>query len=249
MDYTIGLFITGLFILGSAFYRRRKIAIHQKLQQDLEETYDVSNLDHSGNTRYARCYSHKWVIDNITRKSHSKIGSLFQDYLANNTLLAAIWIGIIVGISSVIIALLFIESIRSIGTVVVIFILGALIALGPGGPRYSENLLDAVLNNEITELNAHDFVYVKIANDTIRKSVLVNTTLGLLFILISPWADMLPTLLALGIAFVTVYLIWEPALVLMNIHIALALLYVAGFIGVFGFVCLKLGQKLTTPEE
>ncbi|MHA1927362.1 MAG: hypothetical protein ACTSV2_02150 [Candidatus Thorarchaeota archaeon] len=249
MEYTIGLFITGLFILVCVFYRRRKIAIHQKLQQDLEETYDVSSLDHSGNTRYARCYSHKWVIDNITRKSHSKIGSLLQDHLANNTLFAAIWIGIIVGSSSIIITLLLIESLRTIGTVVVIFILGALIALGPGGPRYSESLLDAVLENEITELNAHDFVYVKIANDTIRKSVRINTALGLLFILISPWADMLPTILALGIAFVTIYLIWEPALVLMNFHIALALLYITGFIGVFGFVCLKLGQKLTTPDE
>lgn len=249
MEYTIGLFITGLFILVCTLYRRRKMAIHQKLQQNLEETYDVSNLDLSGNTQYARCYSHKWVIDNVTKKSHSKIGSLFQDHLANNTLLAAIWIGIIVGTSSIIIVLLFIESMRTIGTVVVIFILGALIALGPGGPRYSENLLDAVLNNEITDLNAHDFVYVKIANDTIRKSVIINASLGLLFILISPWAEMLPTLLALGIAFVTVYLIWEPALVLMNIHLALALVYVASFIGVFGFVCVKLGQKLTTPEE
>lgn len=249
MEYTIGLFITGLFILVCTLYHRRKIATHQKLQQNLEETYDVSSLDLSGNTQYARCYSHKWVMDNITRKSHSKIGSLFQDHLANNTLLAAIWIGIIVGSSSIIITLLFIQSMRAIGTVIVIFILGVLIVLGPGGPRYSENLLDAVLNNEITELNAHDFVYVKIANDTIRKSVIINASLGLLFILISPWADMLPTLLAMGIAFVTVYLIWEPAIVLMNIHIALALLYVAGFIGVFGFVCLKLGQKLTTPEE
>jgi len=249
MEYTIGLFITGMFILVFTLYRTRKISIHQKLQQNLEETYDVSSLDLSGNTRYARCYSHTWVIDNVTRKTHSKIGSMFQDHLANNTLLAAIWIGMIVGSSSVIITLLFIESMRTIGTVIVIFILGVLIVLGPGGPRYSENLLDAVLKNEITELNAHDFVYVKIANDTIRKSVIINASLGLLFILVSPWADMLPVLLAQGIAFVTVYLVFEPAVALMNIHIALALIYIAGFIGVFGFVCLKLGQKLTTQEE
>ncbi|MHA1613522.1 MAG: hypothetical protein ACTSYJ_01680 [Candidatus Thorarchaeota archaeon] len=249
MEYTIGLFITGLFILVSTIYRMRKRAVHQRLQQTLEEAYDVSNLDLSGNTQYAHCYSNKWVMDNITTKSHSKIGSLFQDHLANNTLLAVMWIGIIVGISSVIITLLFIESMRTIGTVIVIFILGVLIVLGPGGPRYSENLLDALLKSDITELNAHDFVYVKIANDTIRKSVIINASLGLLFILISPWADMLPILLAQGIAFVTVYLIWEPAVVLMNIHIALALLYIASFIGVFGFVCMKLGQKLTTPEE
>ena len=249
MEYTIGLLVTGMFILVFTLYRARKITNHRRLQKSLQESYDVSNLDLSGNIQYARCYSHQWVLDNITRKSHSKIGALFQEHLANNTLFAAMWIGFIIGISSLVITLLLVQSLRVIGTVIVIFILGILIVLGPGGPRYSENLLDAVLEKEINDLNAQDFVYVKIANDTIMKSVIVNVFLGLLFILIAPWGDMLPGLLAQGIAFVTAMLIWEPAVLLFNYNIILALLYIAAIIGVSSFVCLKLGQKLTSQED
>ncbi len=249
MEYTIGLVVTGIFILVVALYRVRKITIHRRLQKNLQETYDISNLDLSGNTQYASCYSHQWVMDNITRKSHSRIGAIFQEHLANNTLFAAMWVGFLVGISSLVITLLLIQSLRVIGTVIVIFILGMLIALGPGGPRYSESFLDAVLEKEIEELNAQDFVYVKIANDTILRSVIVNVSLGLLFILISPWADMIPVLLAQVIAIVTVMLIWEPAVVLFNYNIGLALLYIGAIIGVSSFVCLKLGQKLTSQDD
>ncbi|MBY8996265.1 MAG: hypothetical protein KGD60_00940 [Candidatus Thorarchaeota archaeon] len=249
MEFTIGLLITGSFILIVTLYRLRNVRQHRGLQHQIQEAYDVSSLDVSGNTRYASCYSHTWVMDNITRKSHSRIGAMLQDHLANNTLLAGMWIGLIVGTSSMLLTLLLVQSLRTIGTVIVIFVVGALIALGPGGPRYSENLLDAVVKNQIEDLNAQDFVYVKIANDTIQRAVIVNVVLASVFIIIAPWGDMLPTLLAQGIAIFTVNLIWEPAFFLLNVHIAFALFYIAAIIGFSSFVCLKLGQRLTSQEE
>lgn len=249
MEYTIGLLITGSFILLVTLYRLRKFRQHRVLQHQIQDTYDVSNLDVSGNTRYVSCYSHTWVMDNISTKSHSKIGAMMQDHLANNTLLAGIWIGLVVGTSSMLLTLLLVQSLRAIGTVIVIFLVGAMIALGPSGPRYSENLLDAVMANQIDDLNAQDFVYVKIANDTIRRAAIVNVVLASAFIIISPWGDMLPILLAQGVALFTVFLIWEPAKLLLDVNIAVALLYIAGVIGVSSFVCLKLGQRLISQEE
>ncbi len=249
MEYTIGLLITGSFILLVTLYRLRKVRQHRGLQHQIQETYDVSSLDVSGNTRYVSCYSHTWVMDNISTKSHSKIGAMMQDHLANNTLLAGIWIGLVVGTSSMLITLLLVQSLRAIGTVIVIFLVGAMIALGPSGPRSSENLLDAVMANQIEDLNAQDFVYVKIANDTIQRAVIVNVVLASAFIIIAPWGDMLPILLAQGIALFTVFLIWEPALLLLDFNIAAALFYIAGVIGVSSFVCLKLGQRLISQEE
>jgi hypothetical protein len=188
-------------------------------------------------------------MDNITRKSHSRIGAILQDHLANSTLLAGMWIGIIVGISSMLLTFLLVQSLRAIGTVIIIFIIGFMIALGPGGPRYSEELLEAVLKKEITELNAQDFVYVKIANDTIKRAVMINVTLAVMFIVISPLGDMLPGLLAQAVAVFTVYLIWEPALFLLDWGIAAAILYIVVIIGFFSFVCFKFGQKLFSQEE
>jgi hypothetical protein len=249
MEFTIGLLITGSFILIVTLYRLRKVRQHHDLQHQLQEAYDVSNLDLSGDTQYAGCYSHTWVMDNIAKKAHSKLGAMLQDHLANNTLLAGIWIGLIVGISSMFITLLFVQSLRTIGTIIIIFLLGALIALGPGGPRYSEDLLDAVLKNQIEDLNEQDFVYVKLANDTIQRAIIVNILLASVFIIIAPWGDMLPTLLAQAVALFTVNLIWEPAFFLLNVNIAFALLYIASVIGIGSFACLKIGQRLTSQEE
>jgi hypothetical protein len=159
------------------------------------------------------------------------------------------WIGLIVGTSSMLLTLLLVQSLRTIGTVIVIFVVGALIALGPGGPRYSEGLLDAVMKNQIENLNAQDFVYVKLANDTIRRAIIANIVLASVFIITAPWGDMLPTLLAQGVAVFTVNLIWEPAFFLLNINIAFALIYIASVIGIGSLACLKLGQRLTSQEE
>ncbi|MHA2024828.1 MAG: hypothetical protein ACW98U_02910 [Candidatus Thorarchaeota archaeon] len=248
-EYMIGLLSTGVFILIVTLYRMRKMRSHRRLQHQLRNTYDISGLDDSGKTRYVSCYSHTWVMDNITKKTHGRFGAMLQDHLANNTLLAGIWIGLIVGLSSMLLTFLLVQSLRAIGTVIVIFIVGFMIALGPSGPRYSEELLDAVMANEIDELNAQDFVYVKISNDTIKRSVLVNATLAVLFIVLAPLGAMLPSLLAQGIAIITVNMIWEPALFLLNFHFAAALAYIAAFLGISSFVCFRFGQRLLYQEE
>ncbi|TFG33850.1 hypothetical protein EU527_06365 [Candidatus Thorarchaeota archaeon] len=249
MEFTIGLFITGLFIFIVTLYRLRKVKQHHRLEELIRERYDVSSLDLSGSTQYVDCYSHNWVIDNISRKTHSKIGSKFQDLLANNTLIAGIWVGLLVSISSMLMVFLLLESLRSIGTVIIIFGAGMLIAIGPGGPRYAENLLDAIMQNSIDELNTHDYVYVKIANDTIKRSIIVNVIFASVFLLISPWGDLLPILLAQGIAYFSVNILLEPALFLLNFNIAFALFYIVSIIGVTSITCYKLGQRFISHEE
>jgi hypothetical protein len=249
MEYAIGLFVTGVFILVVTLYRMRKIKKHRTLQDELQESYDVTGLDVSGNTRYVSCFSHKWVIENISKQSHSRFGAMLQEHLANSTLVAGIWIAFIVGISSMLITFLLVQSLRAIGTVIIIFAIGIMIALGPSGPRYSEELLDAVMANEIEELNAQDYVYVRISNDTIRRSVVMNMSFSLLFIVLAPWGDLVPNFVAQVIAFVTVHLIWNPASFLMAISIAAALFYIAALIGILSFVCLQIGRRVLRQEE
>ena len=249
MEYNIGLLITGLFILLVTLYRVRNFRTHRGLQHQLEQKYDVSNLDTSGNTRYVSCFSHKWVMENITKSTHSRFGAMLQDHLANNTLLAGIWIGLIVGTSSMLLTMLLVESLRSIGTVIVIFVFGVMISVGPGGPRYSENLLDAVLDNEIADLNSQDYVYVKIANDTIKRAVVINVVLATLFIVLVPWGHLLPSVIAGGIALFTVNILWDPATLLLDLNVGAAILYIAFVIGFLSFICFKVGQRVISPEE
>ncbi|MFW9805834.1 MAG: hypothetical protein ACFFFK_03835 [Candidatus Thorarchaeota archaeon] len=249
MEYNIGFFVTGLFILLATVYRMRRIRPHHSLQNELEMTYDVSNLDVSGNTRYISCFSHTWVMENITKHTHSRLGALLQEHLANSTLIAGIWIGLVVGLSSMFLTFFFVESLRTIGTVIIIFIVGAMIAIGPGGPKYSEEFLDAVLEHEISELNAQDYVYVKIANDTIKRSVILNLVLAILFVVISPWGDLVPTALAATIAFISLNILWNPASLLLQFNVAFAIIYLAAIIVVMSFICFKIGNRIISPEE
>ncbi len=249
MEFTIALLVTGLFILLFTMFRLRKYRQHQELQNKLSNTYDITSLDLSGNTQYASCFSHEWVMKNITNKSHSRLGSALQDYLADSTLIAGMWIGFTIFISSVLLTLLFVESLRAIGSIIFVFLVGVLVAVGPGEPRYAEDLLDAVQENEIKELNAQDFVYVKIANETIKHFAILNIIIAVLLITISPWGDMLPSLLAQGIALFTAKIIWEPALLLLEYNVGFALFYIAGIIGISSFLCFKIGQRIISPEE
>jgi hypothetical protein len=124
-----------------------------------------------------------------------------------------------------------------------------MVAVGPGAPRYSENLIDAVLENEIKDLNAQDFVYVKIANDTIKRAAVTNFVIAILMIVISPWGHLLPSALAAAIAAFSVNILWVPASFLLDINIAAAILYLAGVIGLMSFLCIKVGQRVISPEE
>ena len=249
MEITIALLVTGLFILLFTMFRLRKYREYQELQNQLSKTYDVTRLDLNGDTQYASCFSHDWVMKNITKKSHSRLGSILQDYLADSTLIAGMGIGFVIFISSILLTLLFVESLRAVGSIIFIFLVGVLVAVGPGDPRYAENLLDAVLENEKKELNAQDFVYVKIANETIKRFAILNIIIAALLIAISPWGDMLPYLLAQGIALFTAKIIWEPALLLLEYNVGFALFYIAGIIGISSFVCFKIGQRVISPEE
>ena len=188
-------------------------------------------------------------MKNITMKSHSRLGAMLQNHLADNTLFAFMWIGFIVGTSSLLLTLLLVQSMRAIGTVIVIFMVGVLIAIGPGGPRYSENLLDAVMGVEIDNLNSQDYVYVKLANDTITHSVIVNVAIASIFILIAPWGQFLPSFLAQGIALFTVTIILNPASFLMQFNIGAAIVYIAGIFGVSSFACFRVGRRLLSSEE
>ena len=110
-------------------------------------------------------------------------------------------------------------------------------------------MLDAVSENEIEDLNAQDFVYVKIANDTIKRYVVMNVVIASAFIVISPWGHLLPSALAAAIAFFTVNILWIPASFFMEINLAWAIVYIAIVVGCTSFVCFKVGQRIISPEE
>jgi hypothetical protein len=188
------------------------------------------------------------VLEDISRRKHGRLGLRFQDHLRDNTLFTFIWVGIIAGCSSSILGLLLVQSLSAVGTAIAVFFVGALVAMGPGGPRYSEELLDAVERIEIEDLNAQDFIYVKIANDTIRKSSVVNVTIGCTLIVMAPWGHLLPPVLAQGVAWLTVIAIHTPTMAVAEFSFPLAIVYMAAVVPLVGYACFRL-VRLVRPAR
>ena len=209
-------------------WRGRQITSFIALQRRMKDTLDISDLDFSGKTEYTNCYSHKWMIDNVVKKSHSKYGAMLQDHLMYNTFLAALWIGLVLGIISMIIAVFFISSIRIIGSAVLVFLFGVLVIIGPGDPKTSELFLEDINSQDFSHLNDEDYVYVTLAVRTVKRWLVIAFIIGVSLFAVAPWASHLPIAAALAVAIFSDVLLWTPALFLADFWFPLSLIYLAG---------------------
>ena len=215
----------------------------------IADQYDVQTLDLSGKTEYVRCKSHDWVMDNMIRRKHGRIGTWFQEHLHDNTLGAALCIGFAVGMAAIILGLIFIRSIEIAGMSIIVFAVGALIIIGPGGPKVSEELLLSIEKYSIEELCNEDFVYVKISYDSIKNWLLTSGILGAAIIIVSPWAELIPIGLAVAVSVFSEYILWAPALLLAEIWFPLSLMYLAAVIPILILVVMTIIQRIRGITE
>ena len=110
---------------------------------------------------------------------------------------------------------------------VVVVGMGLLVIVGPGDPRTSEDLLLAIETVDFEKLSKNDLPYVTVANSIVFKWVIITIAIGILFVAISPWGEIVPTGLAGIVAAFTTYVIFQPALFLSEISFPIALMYMA----------------------
>lgn len=242
MEIPISLVFSGILILLVTLWRARNIKTYFKFRRKFEDTFDVQDIDLSGETEYTHCFSHEWVRDNVVRRKHSKLGNTLQDHLTYNTLSATIWIGLFAGMVSLIIGVILVQSLVVIGSAAFVIMFGALIALGPGDPKVSDELLQALQKTEFEKLNEEDYSYVALAIASIRKWLIISSFIGVAFLMLAPVGDTLPWFLGFVIATFTNYLIWIPTNAIAEFSFPLALLYMASVLPILMYVVPKLIQ-------
>ncbi len=249
MELNIAFAALGGLVIIYTIWRSRKLEGYSHILTSIELIYDVSNIDLSGETKYINCISHRWVIDSVVRKKHGRIGTKFQEQLYDNTLGAALLLGYILGVAAVILTLVFVRSIEVVGMSLVVFFFGFFILLGPGSARVSEELLEELSEHPIEELCKEDYSYAKIAHSTIRRWLMISGILGIVIVLVAPFAEMLPSNFALAIAVFTEYVIWNPALFLSEIWFPLALIYMAAILPAFFLLIWKAVSNFREADE
>jgi hypothetical protein len=231
LELNIAFAAIGILIIINTLWRLRKLEAYSRLMGSIAREFDVKNVDFSGKTKYTDCISHEWIIDNSVRKKHSRLGLMFQEHLFNSTLAAALWVGYAIGIGyAVILALIFTRSIETVGLSIVVFVFGFFILLGPGSVKISEELLDELMKHEAEELCVADYVYTAISFSTVKNWLVKSGILGIVVLVVSPFANLIPTSLAAAVSIFTVFVVWNPGLFLAQIWYPLALIYMAGIL-------------------
>ncbi len=242
MEITISLAFSGILILLVTLWRARNFKGYSEFCRKFEDMYDVRDIDLSGETEYTHCFSYEWVQDNVVRRKHGKLGVALQDHLTYNTLAAAMWIGFFAGAVSLIIGVILVQSLVAIGSATFIIMFGALIALGPGDPKTSDELLQALQKTEFDLLNKEDYSYVTLAVTSIRKWLIISGVIGVAFLTLAPVGNLLPWFVAYAIATFTNYVIWGPTHAIAEFSLPLALLYMASVLPILLYVVPKLIQ-------
>lgn len=250
ISLTIATLSMGLLILIMAIRQHMKARPYADFKTEIANRYDVRSLDLSGETEYVNCVSHRWALNNVARPIYGKASRKIQQMIADNTLVGAVIIGLITGSAAVIIGLLFVEGVSAIGASIGIFFVGALVVMGPSDPKISERFLNDIMEEDIENLCAQDYVYVSLALKSITDWTRLSGFIGITFLLIAPWAESIPLVLAVVLSTVVTVVIFQPALAIAAINFPLAFLYMAGM-GVLIFYAIPRAiiRRIRRPQE
>jgi len=226
MELILTLFFTGVIIVATTLLRYHRTAGYISLQERIEGLFDISDLDLSGETEYTDCFSHAWVTENVIRTPHGRLGRYLQEFLMDKTLLAMMGIGIVLSLLVLTVVVFFMASLIAFGLAAIVFLVGALVIMGPGEAKISELLLAKVSEQEFSQLNQEDYVYVRLAVKSVKRGLRISGLIGLSFIAISPIGEDLPATLAWLVVTFSNTLLFGPALVANDLWFPLAFFYV-----------------------
>ncbi|MFX0107941.1 MAG: hypothetical protein ACFE7R_06645, partial [Candidatus Hodarchaeota archaeon] len=191
MYMTIALVLLGILAFTlAAFWRIRQSSFRQHFA-NLQGKLGISDADISGDVKYTYCVSHQWVLKNVVFGSYSKSGEALRDLMMNNTLGGTILIGLLLGVTPMVIALVFFNSMLLAGSSVIVIIIAVFLIRSPGGVATSYDFLKWQQEQDIEALKVGDFAYAKISQRTIQRWTLRLILIGIISLAIAPWGDQL----------------------------------------------------------
>ena len=227
IEMIVSLALTGAMVLISAFGRLRYFGKYWTLKRTMEDSFDVTDVDISGRTEYSNCFSQQWVIENMTRTKHGRIGGWFQRQMMNSTLLTIIWFGILIGAIGLLFGLFIVSALLLVGGALLLFFFGSLIAVGPGGPKYSEELLLALTALNQDEYQKGDYAFLRVALKSVTLWTTISFIIGGTFLVSAPYGTLLFDII--GDAFLAFgdVLLWGPMFILFEVWPPIGILYIS----------------------
>lgn len=236
MEVALALFLTGCFVLVVTIWRFRKLRSYAPLLTHFQNQFDLEKLSTLNRTEYTECFSHRWVMNEITTTRPSGITAMFENHVRENTLLASLWIGFILASSSMIIVLILVGAARSLGFALPIFIIGILLSMATSSVNESEDFLEAVQKIFPSGIVVEDYPYIRIAYSTAKRWIMLSGFVGTVLLLISPLGEYIPDFLAGTIAYVARFVLWNPALFLLEYSAVFSIVYIGAAVAVLSYL-------------
>ena len=227
IEIMVSLAATGAIVLVSAFGRLRYFGKYWTLKRTLEDSFGVSDVDISGRTEYSNCFSQQWVIDNMTKTRHGRVGDWFQRQMMYSTLTTLIWFGILVGSLGFLIGLFIVSALLLAGGAILLFFFGSLIAVGPGGPKYSEELLLALTEINQEEYRKGDYAYLRVALKSITLWTILSFIIGGTFLLSAPYGTLIFDIMGSAFLVFGDALLWGPMFTLFEVWPPIGVIYIS----------------------
>lgn len=242
IDNTIVTALAGITILAVSLYRGSKIARYNRTIGSLLQSAREAGIDSSEETSYPESFSHQWLMQSAIVDRPGKIKTWFRNLVDGNTIVIFSLFAFLMFSSAMLITSILVSSVILTGIRTGILLSALIVIIGTNDPKMSAGLLKSIEDSDSKEISGKDYPYALIAKKTVFRSVMITTALGILFITVSPWINIIIQGIAYGVAWFTYAAILYPATLMAQFNMGLAMFYIASVLPFIIYAILKITQ-------
>jgi hypothetical protein len=217
----------GGIILISAILRSRYYTIAKQTIEFFQSNPDVPDEYTEDDVSYQGSFSQKWVVENLSRRKYGRFYRLVNDVLLDNTLYGFFFLALLLIFIPLLIWSAILRSPAEYWTSIGSGVFALMIIIGTGGPKVSEELLQAIDEAGTQKLSKGDYPFIVIARNQIIISVTVKIFFAACFLLLVPFAENMPIAFGGFGTFIAESFLWFPFTYLAPISIVLAFVFLA----------------------
>ncbi|MFW9800063.1 MAG: hypothetical protein ACFFD9_06485 [Candidatus Thorarchaeota archaeon] len=200
MYMVTALLLLGILSISIALLWHRRLIAFDELFIYFSGRFNVDEIDTSGAQKYTDCISHRWFMKSVVHGDYLKAEGTLGDFVAQNTLVGTMVIGMALGILPVILVFVLFQSFTLAGASLALVIIAVFIVRSPGEVEVSYDLLNHLVEQDLPELKKGDFAYANVASNRIRSWIRSVLALGAVSIFVAPWGELIPEAVAFSIA-------------------------------------------------
>ncbi|MFQ5833349.1 MAG: hypothetical protein ACE5H4_11640 [Candidatus Thorarchaeota archaeon] len=200
MYMIIALILLGVLSFATALYWRRKLDGFESLFSFFTTRFNPDEVDISGQQKYTRCLSHRWVMKNMIHGDYTNSETTLGDFVGQNTFAGTMIVGLVLGSLPVLAVYLLFQSFVLVGAALVAVFAAVFIVRSPEDVGASYNLLKYLTEQDQTELMKGDLAYARISSNQIKVWIRNLIIIGVASIIVAPWGELIPDAMAMAIA-------------------------------------------------